>query len=381
MMKLALSRQSLTYLFISLAIVVALLSLWLSGRLVKELANEERAKMEIWAMATESMMMMDDEMDMSLVLRILESNTTIPLILYDKSSGELMPRNIKLPEKEEDSFLRLKVEEFGRRHEPIALNDMNQLLYYDDSHTLKMLQRYPYLQLLMITLFIGLAFFALNRSQRAERDRVWVGLSKETAHQLGTPISSLTAWMEYMKLKGVDPLLLAEIDKDIFRLQMIAERFSKIGSLSALQPVDLGDAVARSLAYLQKRVSGEVVFKTGFPAHPVVADLNEPLFGWVIENLVKNSVDAMQGQGTIDFNLSEKGKWVLLDISDTGKGMPQSKFKKIFAPGYTTKERGWGLGLSLVKRIVEENHRGEIFVKRSEPGKGTTFRIVLRKSR
>lgn len=371
-------RQSLTYLFITLAIVVALLSLWLSNRLVKELADEERRKIEIWAMATESMAM-DEDVDMSLVLRILESNTTIPLILYDKSSGRLMPRNIKLPEEGIESYLQIKKEEFGRKHDPIALYEMNQLLYYDDSHTLRMLQLYPYLQLLVIALFIGLAFFALNRSQRAERDRVWVGLSKETAHQLGTPISSLMGWMEYMKLKEMDLQLLTEIDKDISRLQMIAERFSKIGSASGLAHADLREAIKHSLAYLEKRVSREVVFLTRFPEQRVEVDLNEPLFGWVIENLVKNGVDAMQGQGTITFDILEKGKWVLLDISDTGKGMPKSKFKTIFLPGYTTKERGWGLGLTLVKRIVEENHKGEIFVRRSDPGKGTTFRILLRK--
>lgn len=373
------SRQSLTYLFVIMAIIVALLSLWLSNRLVKELANEERRKMEIWAMATESMAM-DEDMDMSLVLQILESNTTIPILLYDKSSGMLTPRNIELPEERAEIYLQEKMEEFGRKHDPIVLYEMNQLLFYDDSHTLKMLQCYPYFQLLVIALFIALAFFALNRSQRAERDRVWVGLSKETAHQLGTPISSLMAWMEYMKLKEVDQQLLTEIDKDIFRLQMIAERFSKIGSVSTLVSVDLRKAVKHSLEYLEKRVSEEVVFQSRFPEHSVNVGLNEPLFGWVIENLVKNGVDAMQGQGIMTFEIYEKGKRIFLDISDTGKGLSKSKFKKIFSPGYTTKERGWGLGLTLVKRIIEESHRGEIFVRRSEPGKGTTFRIQLKRS-
>lgn len=373
------SRQSLTYLFVIMAIIVVLLSLWLSNRLVKELAYEERRKIEIWAMATESMLM-DEEMDMSLVLRILESNTTIPIILYDKSSGKLTPRNIKLPEEDAESYLQIKIVEFGRRHDPIALLEMNQLLYYDDSHTLKTLQLYPYWQLLVIALFTGLAFFALNRSQRAERDRVWVGLSKETAHQLGTPISSLTAWMEYMKLKEIDPQLLTEIDKDVSRLQMITERFSKIGSITGLKPEDLRGVIRRSVAYLEKRVSGAIVFNMRFPEHPVIVDLNEPLFGWVIENIVKNGVDAMQGEGIITFEISEKGKMIHLDISDTGKGLHKSKFKKIFSPGYTTKDRGWGLGLTLVERIVEENHKGEIFVRRSEPGKGTTFRIQLRKN-
>ena len=377
------SRQSLTYLFVTLALLVALLSLFLSDRLVKELAEEERAKMEIWAMATETLatesITTDAEMDMSLVLRVLEGNSTIPLILYDEVTGKMLTHNIELPEKDVEVFLVQKMKQFERRHDPIVLSEMNQLLYYDDSRILRQLQQFPYFQLLVIALFIGLAFLALNRSRKAEQNRVWVGLSKETAHQLGTPISSLMAWLEYLKLKEVDPELLAEIDKDVARLQMIADRFSKIGSTSGLVRTELREAVHRSLSYMQKRVSREVVFRTRFPGQAVKVDLNEPLFGWVIENLVKNGVDAMQGQGIITFDISEKGQRVLLDISDTGKGILKSKFKAVFSPGYTTKERGWGLGLSLVKRIVEENHGGKIFVKRSEPGKGTTFRIVLKK--
>lgn len=373
------SRQLLSYFFVIMAVLIALLSLWLSNGLVNKLAEEERRKMEIWAMATESMMKSEDE-DMSLVLMVLESNTTIPLLLYDERSGEMTPRNLKLPEENIDSYLQEKKKVFAQRHDPIALHEMGQLLYYDDSHTLKMLQRYPYLQLIVIAFFISLAFYAFYRSQRAERDRVWVGLSKETAHQLGTPISSLMAWMEYMKLKDVDPEMLIEIEKDISRLRVIAERFSKIGAASSLKAVDLRAVVADSVAYLEKRVSHEVVFSSQFPDHPVMVSLNEPLFGWVIENLVKNAVDAMQGKGFITMVLSKKGQFVLLDISDTGKGIPKSKFKTIFSPGYTTKERGWGLGLTLVKRIVVEIHRGDIFVKRSEPGKGTSFRIQLKKN-
>ncbi len=377
------SRQSLTYLFIILAILVGLLSLFFSDRLVKELAEEEREKMEVWALATETLASEltanGDEMDMSLVLRVLEGNRTIPVILYDEATGGMMGHNLAIPKKDTEAFLEKKMRAFERKHAPIVLHEMNQLLYYDDSRLLRQLQGYPYLQLLVISLFIALAFLALNRSRRAEQNRVWVGLSKETAHQLGTPISSLMAWLEYLKLKEVDPVLLTEIDKDIERLQMIAERFSKIGSVSGLGTVDLREAIQRSLAYMEKRVSRGVEFTVDLPEQPVVVSLNEPLFGWVIENLVKNGADAMQGEGGMSFVVSEKGRHVFLDIADTGKGMPKSKFRTIFSPGYTTKERGWGLGLSLVKRIVEENHGGKIFVKRSEPGKGTIFRIVLKK--
>ena len=380
-----LPRQFFAYFFVSLAILMCFLTLFLSDRLVKELAREEQEKMEVWALATETLASesgpMADEMDVALILRILEGNRTIPLILFDADTGERMAHNIKVPEKNSESFLEKKMHAFGQKHEPIVLHEMNQLLYYDDSRLLRQLQLYPFLQLVIISLFIGLAFLALNRSRRAEQNRVWVGLSKETAHQLGTPISSLMAWSEYLKLKQVDRDMLSEIDKDIARLQMIAERFSKIGSATDLDAVDLHEALERSLNYMKKRVSREVEFRVARPARPVQVKLNEPLFNWVIENLVKNGVDAMQGKGAIAFAISEKGRHAYLDISDTGKGMPRSMFNTIFQPGYTTKERGWGLGLSLVKRIVEKNHEGKIRVKRSEPGVGTTFRIAMKKVR
>lgn len=380
-----LPRQFFAYFFVSLAILMCFLTLFLSDRLVKELAREEQEKMEVWALATETLASesgpMADEMDVALILRILEGNRTIPLILFDADTGERMAHNIKVPEKNSESFLEKKMHAFGQKHEPIVLHEMNQLLYYDDSRLLRQLQLYPFLQLVIISLFIGLAFLALNRSRRAEQNRVWVGLSKETAHQLGTPISSLMAWSEYLKLKQVDRDMLSEIDKDIARLQMIAERFSKIGSTADLDAVDLHEALERSLNYMKKRVSREVEFRVARPARPVQVKLNEPLFNWVIENLVKNGVDAMQGKGAIAFAISEKGRHAYLDISDTGKGMPRSMFNTIFQPGYTTKERGWGLGLSLVKRIVEKNHEGKIWVKRSEPGVGTTFRIAMKKVR
>ena len=379
------SRQSLTYLFVSMALLVALLSLLLSNRLVSDLAEEEREKMEVWALATETLvsesMADESDMDMSLVLRVLEGNTTIPLILYDKTSGEVVSsRNLKIPERDAEAFLIREMMRFERKHRPIELQGMNQLLDYDDSLLLKKLQLFPYLQLLVITLFVGLAFLALNRSRRAEQNRLWVGLSKETAHQLGTPISSLMAWIEYLKLKEVDPVLLSEIDKDVDRLQIIAERFSKIGSASGLDRTDIREAVQNAISYMEQRVSKEVTFKQELPADPVMVNLNGPLFDWVIENLTKNGVVAMQGQGVITYTVSEKGRFVFLDVTDTGKGLSKSQFKAIFLPGYTTKERGWGLGLSLVKRIVEENHGGKIFVRRSEPGKGTTFRIRLPKN-
>lgn len=370
--------QPLTILFVVLAIVAALLSLIVSNLMVKELAAEERSKMEVWALATESMM--SEEIDAELVLTILQSNTTIPVIMYDRNLQRIESHNIKLPKENAESYLLDKIEKFKRRHEPIVLSEMNQILYYDDSYTLKRLQFYPYLQLFVIALFIGLAFLTLNRSQRAEQNRVWVGLSKETAHQLGTPISSLMAWSEYLKLKEPDNFLLTEIDKDTDRLQMIAERFSKIGSEPDLKSAKLQDAVKESLSYMENRISERVSLKVSFPEQPIYVMMNEPLFSWVIENLTKNGVDAMKGEGEIAFSITEENNRVFLDIKDSGKGIPKSKYKKIFSPGYTTKERGWGLGLSLVKRIIEVNHKGQIFVKQSETGKGTTLRISLKKA-
>ncbi len=371
------TRQTLTYLFILLAIMAGILSLILSGRLVNELSLEERQKMEIWALATESITLDEPDADMLLVLNILQSNTSIPVILHDEHSGKLLSHNIKLPEENIPAFLRAKMAQFGSRHEPVRLTELNQVLYFDDSYTLRKLQVYPYIQLCIITLFIALAFFALNRSQSAEQNSVWVGLSKETAHQLGTPISSLAAWTEYLKLKEMDTSLVAEIEKDTARLQMIAERFSKIGSSPDMQPADLRMVAGNALTYLERRLSNKVAFDLQFPELPVIVSLNEPLFGWVIENLTKNAVDAMNGEGIITFSLTEKGNQILFDITDTGKGIPRSKQKKIFSPGYTSKERGWGLGLTLVKRIVEVNHKGKILVLKSEPGKGATFRIML----
>lgn len=372
------TRQTQVRLFVILATLIALLFLFLLGRVVKQLSQEEREKMEIWAQASESISGDDATADLSLVLRILQSNQSIPVILYDVESGRMESHNIKLPEKDTTAFLRAQMKQFASRHEPLNLTEVNQMLYFDDSYILKRLQVYPYIQVLVMALFIGLAFFALNRSQRAEQNSVWVGLSKETAHQLATPISSLMAWTEYFKLKEVDPALLEEVEKDTARLQMIAERFSKIGSEPDIQQVDLREAVKHTLSYLEKRLSDKISYSLLFPSQPIMAPINEPLFGWVIENLTKNAVDAMKGEGTITYQLTEKDNRAVLDISDTGKGITRQEVRKIFSPGFTTKERGWGLGLSLAKRIVEVNHDGRILLLRSEPGKGTTFRILLK---
>lgn len=374
------SRQLTKYIFVLAAVAIAVASLVVSNNLVKKLSVEERNKIETWAAATELLITDIGDADMSLVLQILQSNTTIPVILYDKTTESLTANNIKLPDRDADAFLKKKMADFAKKHDPIVLEELNQYVYFDDSYTLKQLQIYPYVQLFVIAVFIALAFFALRSSQKAEQNKVWVGLSKETAHQLGTPLSSLLAWTEYLKLKDVDSALVAEIDKDVHRLEIIAERFSKIGSVSDIKPVALQDAVKQSVAYLERRISDRVKLQFDFPFELAIVDLNESLFSWVIENLTKNAVDAMSGEGTITYTIGERGKHYFLDVSDTGKGIPKSKFKTIFSPGFTTKQRGWGLGLSLAKRIVETYHNGKIFVKQSEIGKGTTFRILLKQA-
>ena len=254
-----------------------------------------------------------------------------------------------------------------------------QYLYYDDSTNLKRLLVYPYAQLSVMAVFILIAFLALASTKKAEQNKVWVGLSKETAHQLGTPISSLIAWIEYLKTKDVDAYLLGEMDKDVKRLETIAERFSKIGSNPDPVPVNICDSIRSALDYMGTRISSKVHIHLELPEHPVLVLMNGSLFAWVIENLTKNAVDAMEGQGKITYTLEEKGDKVRIDVTDTGRGILKSKFKTVFNPGYTTKKRGWGLGLSLVKRIVESYHGGKIYVRWSEMGKGTTFRIELRK--
>lgn len=317
------SHQWIKYGFVAFAVAIALASLLFSNKLVRELTIEERNKIEIWAKATEHLATETDNSDMNLVLRILQGNTTIPVILYDKSNRSFIVNNIKLPDKGRDRFLQKKMEAFSKKRNAIELTELNQSLYYDDSYTLKQLQVFPYVQLAVIAFFIALVFFALRNSLKAQQNRVWVGLSKETAHQLGTPISSLVAWIEFLKLKDIDPALLSEIDKDVHRLEMIARRFSKIGSATDLRQADLREVVRRSLGYMEKRISDKVRIDLDFPEHGVTVTVSEPLFDWVIENLLKNAVDAMGGEGTVLFHISERRGKVLFGYFRYWKRCPE----------------------------------------------------------
>lgn len=376
--------QRLKYVFILVAMVIAGASLVFSNMLTKQLAGEEREKMEIFAEAQRSMLKEQNllETDMSLYLRIIEGNRTIPVILCRADDSILYYKNIDEPEEEPELFLQKKLAVLKTKNPPIAMEvdeETVHYLYYDDSVILKRLSIYPYVQLAVVFIFILISFLALASTKRAEQNRVWVGLSKETAHQLGTPISSLMAWVEYLKMKEIDPSLLAEMQKDVSRLEMVADRFSKIGSRPDPTPVNLVDSVRNAVSYLETRISAKVRITMEMPDHPVRVKINDSLFSWVMENLIKNAVDAMSGQGDILIRMEEGQKEVRIDVTDSGKGIPKSRFKTVFSPGYTTKARGWGLGLSLVKRIVESYHNGKIYVKNSEVGRGTTFRIELPK--
>lgn len=375
------------YLFIIVAMVIAFGSLVVSHYLVKDLSKEERNKIEIWAEAMKELVSnldstsMSDNTNIYMVARILNSNTTIPVILYDKKENIYTSANIKLPEENTQQFLAEKVKVFEKKHDPIIIEEegLDHYVYYDDSYTLKRLQLYPYVQVGVLIIFMITVFFALLSTMRMEQDRLWVGLSKETAHQLGTPISSLLAWLEYLKLKESDLSIISDMEKDVGRLQMITDRFSKIGSAPALEKKDISSTIQQTIIYLEKRISRKVIFEVNAPETPLFAKISEPLISWVIENLTKNAVDAMGGQGEIIYTLTDKGRMLYIEIRDTGKGIPKSKFRTIFNPGYTTKSRGWGLGLSLAKRIIESYHKGKIYVKSSEIGVGTTFCIELRK--
>jgi K+-sensing histidine kinase KdpD len=369
--------------FIAIASVIALVSLFFTNKLVDELANEERGKVSIWAEATRLVARADDQADLSLILHVLNGNTTIPVVMVDAGDNFIASRNITEPQNGVEAFRKNCIERLKHKHQPIEIvldKDTKQYIYYDDSKLIKELAYFPYVQLGVIAIFVLVAFWAFASTKKAEQNQVWVGLSKETAHQLGTPISSLMAWIELLKSHYPDDALLPEMEKDIVRLKTIAERFSKIGSKPELILVPVEDALGGAVAYMRNRISAKVKIEVKVKTKPdAEVALNVPLFEWVVENLCKNAIDAMDGSGSITITIHETSKKYLIDIRDTGKGMLKSMFRTVFNPGFTTKKRGWGLGLSLAKRIVEEYHQGKIFVKQSEINRGTVFRIILPK--
>lgn len=365
------------------AVIIGLGSLLYTDSLVRKLAIEERKKVELWAKATN--LVANSEISgecLEFVFTVIKYNVTVPVILVDSDTNIIMYNNLDTIRVNHPGYLEKKLAVMMDENEPIEipyLPNKMQYLYYSRSTILTALIYYPFIQLGVILLFILVAYFAFSSSRKAEQNQVWVGLSKETAHQLGTPISSLMAWIEMLKLKNIDQGLIEELSKDIFRLNKITDRFSKIGSQPALVPENLVTIINNTLNYLRTRSSDKIKFEFESEKDEVIVPLNAPLFEWVMENVCKNAMDAIEGEGLIKISISSGTHVTQIDISDNGKGIPKSKKKTIFKPGFTTKERGWGLGLSLTKRIVEEYHRGKIGVADSELGYGTTIRIILKK--
>ena len=367
------------------AVLIAVASLLVSHYLVRDLSIEERNKMGVWAEAMRSLNNADETTDLNLVLTVIDENNTIPVVVTDEVGNVQTFRNVKIKSADTLAYLSSLAEKMksGNRYIRIELDDSTKTDYidvcYDESVMIKRLNVYPYVSLGVVMIFVVVAIFALLTSKRAEQNKVWVGLSKETAHQLGTPISSLMAWTEILKENYPDDELIPEMDKDVKRLQLIAERFSKIGSLPEPVPSSLNTVMQHVVEYMDRRTSQQVKMVCNLPEQDIIVKINASLFEWVIENLCKNAVDAMGGSGTITIDMKENPDRVAIEVADTGKGIKKKDIDNVFKPGFTTKKRGWGLGLSLAKRIVEEYHRGKIYVKQSEVGKGTTFRIELKK--
>ena len=391
-------KQKWKFALIGFAVIIGISSLFVTNTLVKELKTEERKKIELWAQATKHLVSLTGEGDYSLAIKVISENNNIPVILVDACDSILENRNFQnftktdsffinlgiiTPQIINNKFLRSELNEIKESgDEPIEINIIGdkQWIYYKDSALLYRLRYYPVYQLGFIGLFMFIAYFMFSASRRSEQNKVWAGMAKETAHQIGTPLSSLMAWTELLKEKEGTEQMVTEMEKDIKRLETITERFSKIGSKSELQKRDIVSLVSQSIEYLKARMPVNTEFDIQIPGKEIIIPLNSVLFEWVIENLVTNAVDAMKGKGKISVSITEEENKIVINISDTGDGIDRSIIKNIFKPGVTSKKRGWGLGLSLSKRIIEEYHKGSIFVMKSEKGKGTTFTIRLPKN-
>lgn len=372
-------------LLLIVAFIIGAISLWYTNKLVKKLAVEEEKKVLLWANATKQLINANENTDINFLLDIIKDNTTIPVILVDDEGNITANRNLDSTKSNDKKYLDKQLEEMKTQHVPIKIlydeaNQKHNYLYYKNSIILTQLKQYPYYQLSVIALFVLVAYLAFSYSRKSEQNQVWVGMSKETAHQLGTPISSLNGWINLLRESNEtnNNEILAELEQDVKRLELIAERFSKIGSVPVLTAQNIYSIMQHAVNYLQARAPSKVAFSVTSTDEDALAMVNVPLFDWVIENICKNAIDAMSGVGQINVVISTDADKVYIDITDTGKGIPPSKIKTVFKPGYTTKKRGWGLGLSLAKRIVQDYHSGKVFVKESTIDAGTTFRIVLR---
>lgn len=378
-------NRGIKYVLIFIAFCIAAFFLVFSNVLVDKLKEEASSRMSVWADAMMTLSKADENTDLNLVLNVINNNNSIPVIVLNEKGEIEQSRNISFSTKKDmDSvaYLYHRMEQMKKNGYTIRIKydeppSEYMTILYEDSTILKQLAVFPYIQIAILLIFVLIIIVSLLRLKRAEQNRVWVGLTKETAHQLGTPVSSLMAWKEILKENDPDNPILQEMEKDIARLQLIADRFSKVGSAPELVRTEMREVIWHVVGYISKRSSNKVRIYCNLPSVDVYAKLSPSLFEWVIENLCKNAIDSMEGQGSIHITMHEITDKVILEVSDTGKGIPKNKFKTVFAPGFTTKSRGWGLGLSLSKRIIEEYHHGSIYVKASEPGKGTTFRIEL----
>lgn len=393
------SRRVWKWVLVVVSLLIVGNFLYFSNNLVKDLSEQERDRMQIWADATKELATASFASDsastanVNFLLGIIEANDNIPVLLVDDSDNIMLHRNFTLPEPPDslalyelapvnENFLKEKLKSLKNtsNHIEIQIDEsITQHLYYEDSTLLRRLLFYPYVLIGVLGVFILVVYFALISIKKAEQNKVWVGLSKETAHQLGTPISSLMAWMQMLEVTELDKSIVADMNKDVTRLSIIADRFSKIGSKPEMELAFINESVAKSLEYMRSRISQRVKLTINLSQDECGTLLCMSLFEWVMENLTKNAVDAMQGEGAIDVTVSSNATTIFIDVADTGKGIARKNFKTVFHPGFTTKKRGWGLGLTLVKRIIEEYHGGRIYVKESEIGKGTTFRIELPK--
>jgi two-component system, sporulation sensor kinase D len=367
------------------AFAIVALILWNTNVLFQNLKKEERAKMELWAMAQQEFI--ENSVLSNLTFKVLQQTWNNPMVLVDGSGEIIGHKNLDWEPETNDSLEIFKLlKNIKKENNPIFIRyqdsilDINQKLYYGDSILLKKLQYYPLALLLIIFLFGAVLYFVFKTSKISDQNRLWAGMAKETAHQIGTPLSSMIGWITLMKDQERDLGPLLEMEKDVERLQTITERFSKVGSLPELESVALIDTASKTIQYLEKRTSNLVAFKVDFPKEEIYIPLNPQLFSWTLENLIKNGIDAMKGKGEITLKILEKEDEVALEISDTGSGIKKEFYKKIFTPGFTSKKRGWGLGLSLAKRIITDYHKGKIGVKNSRVGKGTTFEIILKKT-
>ena len=376
-------RNTFRWVMIALSFIIISLILWNTYVFFQNFKSEERTKMDIWAEAQSDFINSDTNTNLDLTLKILSSNQSTPMIVINKNGSLYSYNNINEEKAKDSNYIKKLIIKFKSENTPIEITYQNEALstiYYGNSDLLNKLKYYPLALLLIIFLFGAVVFFFYKSNKNATENKLWSGMAKETAHQIGTPLSSLIGWTEILKSENVNPDYISEIEKDVDRLQTITERFSKIGSVPTLEPLDIIKETIDSYSYLKTRSSKLVAFEIITPDTEILVNLNKQLYSWTIENLVKNAIDAMKGRGKITVEISELENDIKVSITDTGKGIPKNKFNTVFEPGYTTKKRGWGLGLSLTKRIIEEFHNGKIKVSHSEIDKGTTFQIALKRA-